>query len=143
MLGMRCEHRGAKNCGGETLRCCAPSAATWGLFAGSQGFGSGCCEAVGLSLTSQLAEGGDESAGEGLQLVVRQGDAVDPLGDAPHGFVDADWEGHQLAVGQICPRRDPGTLQRTPAGKEQCLPSSFLPLNARFSCLGAATHGCH
>lgn len=73
-------------------------------------FGSGCCKARGLSLTSQLAEGGDESAGEGLQLVVGQGDVVDPLGDTPHGLVDADGEGDQLAVGQICPQRDPGTL---------------------------------
>lgn len=28
------------------------------------------CEAVGLSLTSQLVEGGDESASEGLQLII-------------------------------------------------------------------------
>lgn len=54
-------------------------------------------------LTSQLAEGGGEAAGEGPQLVVGQRDAVDALGDAPHGFVDAGGEGHQLAVGQVCP----------------------------------------
>lgn len=62
-----------------------------------------------LSLTCQLTEGGDESGGDGLELVVGQRDAMDPLGDAPHGFVDSNGEGHQFAVGQICAERDPGT----------------------------------
>lgn len=70
----------------------------------------GVWKRLGLSLTSQLAEGVDEAAGEGFELVVGQGDAVDPLGDAPHGFVDAHGESHQLAVGQICPQREPGIL---------------------------------
>lgn len=110
VLGMRCECRGAKTAvrklSGAVSCLRLPGA---DLFSGSQGFGSGCCEGVGLSLTSQLAEGGDKSAGEGLQLIVCQGDVVDSLGDTPHGFVEADGEGHQFAVGQICPQRDPGT----------------------------------
>lgn len=57
----------------------------------------------GQPLTSQLAEGGGEAASEGPELVVGQRDAVDALGDAPHGFVDAGGEGHQLAVGQVYP----------------------------------------
>lgn len=87
---------------GETLRCFAPPAATRRLLVCPRGL-------EWLSLTCQLAEGGDESGGDGLELVVGQGDAMDPLGDAPHGFVDSNGEGHQFAVGQICAERDPGT----------------------------------
>lgn len=65
------------------------------------------------SLTCQLAEGGDESAGDGFELIVGQGDAVDALGDAPHGFVDPHGEGHQFAVGQICAQRDQGRGLKT------------------------------
>lgn len=102
---MRCECRGAKSTVEKLSGAVSPLQQPGGSLLGPRGL-----EVAGLSLTSQLAEGGDESAGDGLKLVVCQGDAVDPLSDGPHGFVDADREGHQLAVGQICPQRDPNTL---------------------------------
>lgn len=77
-------------------------------------------------LTSQLAEGGDKSAGDGLELIVGQGDAMDALGDAPHGFVDSNREGHQLAVGQICAQRDPG---KAPTTSVPCSPPPPHPVS--------------
>lgn len=77
------------------------------------------------SLTCQLAEGGDKSAGDGLELVVGQGDAMDPLSDAPHGFIDPNGEGHQFAVGQICAQRDPGKGLITSVILLPCVPNSL------------------
>lgn len=52
---------------------------------------------------------------------------MDALRDAPHGFVDADGEGDQLAVGQICPRRDPGTYNAPWLGGSDACQLVFHP----------------
>uniref|UniRef100_A0A8C8RJC8 Uncharacterized protein n=1 Tax=Pelusios castaneus TaxID=367368 RepID=A0A8C8RJC8_9SAUR len=56
----------------------------------------------GLTPTSELAEGGDEFAGHGLELVICQSDEMYPFSDIPQDFVNANREHHQLAVSQIC-----------------------------------------
>lgn len=55
--------------------------------------------------TSELTERGHELAGEGLELVVGQRDEVDLVGDIPQDLVDANGEGNQFALGQICSQR--------------------------------------
>lgn len=55
--------------------------------------------------TSELTERGHELAGEGLELVVGQCDEVNLVGDISQDLVDADGEGNQLALGQVCNQR--------------------------------------
>ena len=55
--------------------------------------------------TSELTERGHELAGEGLELVVGQRDEVNPVSDISQDLVDADGEGNQLALGQVCSQR--------------------------------------
>ena len=55
--------------------------------------------------TSELTERGHERAGEGLELVVGQRDEVNLVSDISQDLVDADGEGNQLALGQVCSQR--------------------------------------
>lgn len=53
----------------------------------------------------ELTECGHELAGEGLELIVGQRDEVDLVSDIAQDLVDADGEGNQLALSQICSQR--------------------------------------
>lgn len=62
--------------------------------------------------TSELTERGHELAGKGLELVVGQRDEVNLVSDISQDLVDADREGNQLALGQVCSQRTETRVSR-------------------------------
>lgn len=56
--------------------------------------------------TSQLSEGGEELAGQGLDLVVSQRDDTDVFWHTAQDLEHAFWERDELAVWQICKEKE-------------------------------------